>query len=283
MSRKRIAMNNIKDKSITDELAKVYKDYFQHKSPKVFDLVRDSSGIDTDGILYINTDLPIEHKSCIYDKEKIKTIIFGDKVREIGKSAFENYPNLETVYYSPNLHTVGKFAFSGCIKLQDFLMDVNPLKMAKLRILDDWKNDIRGCCSICEDLKNIEQEAFSGTAFEGVAVNNDNVNFRAGAFENCNNLEILWSPTSKNLNFGVSSFSGCPKLMVDIDTDGIKRIAKYAFSGTAFAELLSSNQTKYDSAQIEHRLTPTRIKKFYNMLEDREKNSPAIEKIDKWM
>ena len=260
-----------------------YKEYLNNKKRKTFDLVRDSSGVDKDGILYIDTNLPIEHKSCLYDKEKIRAIILGPKVRKIGNSAFEGYPNLETVLYSPTLQTVGKFAFSGCGKLQDFVMDLSPsVPLAKHRILDNWENDVRGCCSICEDLKNIEQEAFSGTAFEGVAVYNDDVNFRAGAFEDCDNLEILWVPTSKNLNFGVSSFSGCPKLMVDVDTKGIKRIAKYAFSGTKFAELLSSNQIKYDSAQIEHRLTPTRIKNFYKELNNIEKNSPAIDMIDMW-
>jgi len=265
------------------ELSNEFKGYLNYKKHRVFDVVKDSDGVDQDGILYINTDLPIEHESCLAYKDKIKTIILGDKVQVIGKSAFENYTNLETVCYSPNLHTIGKFAFSGCTKLQDFLMDITPLKTTKFHILDDWNHNIRGCCIIREDLKNIEQDAFSGTGFEGIAVYDDGVNFRSGAFENCPNLEILWAPDCKDINFGVSSFSNCPKLMVNVNTDGIKRIAKYAFSGTKFAELIASNQIKYPADKIEPRITPTRIKTFKKELNNKKKNSPMVDRINTWL
>lgn len=239
-----------------DKNSSIIEDFRKNYTEKKKYVLGDFKHNTDPNVLYVNVSVPIENGIFDFQKDAIKTLILGDDVQVIGKSAFENYPNLETVIYGKKLRTVDSFAFAGCRKLSTFI----PLSSINSDTLD--YSDNVGTFECVKPLTELSKDCFTCTNFEKVAVKNKNVCFRAGSFESCHNLKDLYIE-DWNTVFGVASFNGCPELMVHVNgTPRIKSIAKYAFNGTRFANLVSSNQLRLPEGNGEKHITKTDINNF---------------------
>lgn len=258
-----------------DKNSSIIEDFRKNYTEKKKYVLGDYEHNTDPNVLYVNVSVPIENGIFDFQKDAIKTLILGDDLKVIGKSAFENYPNLETVIYGKHLETVDCFAFAGCKKLSTFI----PLSSINKETLD--YSDKVGTFECNNALRELSKECFTCTNFEMVRVKNKNVKFRAGAFESCHNLKDLYIE-DWNTVFGVASFNDCPELMVHVDsTPRIKSIAKYAFNGTRFANLISSNQSKLPDGNGEKHITKTAINDFkMQVIIAPNTNSRTVEEID---
>ena len=216
--------------------------------------------------LIIDTDLPITRESCEKYKDQIEVIILTGKVKEIGKGAFEGYPNLNPVIYGPNLEKIGSFAFSGCKNLTQFMPMTSDKVQCSITSYYIEDPNYQNCMEINDKLKFIGQESFSDTAVQKVLIKNNNVKVRSGAFEGCSQLKKLVIKDVNNINLGVSCFAGCPELMVNCDTKAFKRIAKYVFADTKYGQLVSSNQKPISQQNGEINITKTKISNLEKVL-----------------
>ncbi len=258
-----------------DKNSSIIEDFRKNYAEKKKHTLGDFKHNTDPSVLYVNVSVPIENGIFDFQKDSIKTLILGDDVQKIGKSAFENYPNLETVIYGNHLEVIDSFAFAGCGKLSTFI----PFSSINNETLD--YSDKVGTFECVKPLREMSKECFTCTNFERVEVKNKNVKFRAGSFESCHNLKDLYID-DWNTVFGVSSFNDCPELMVHVkSTPRIKSIAKYAFNGTKFANLVSSNQIKLPEGNGEKHITKTAINDFkMQVIIAPNSNSRTVDEID---
>lgn len=76
----------------------------------IADEVTDAKG-NTHSVTAVRSSLDIS------DKERLKSVVFGQNIKSIGNSAFYNCQQLESVTLNSNLETLGSYTFQNCYKL----------------------------------------------------------------------------------------------------------------------------------------------------------------------
>lgn len=166
--------------------------------------------------------------------ENIVNVSFANTVESIGKYAFADCVNLETITFTPNgiLTHIGDYAFKNCQSLRNFYLPFN-LENLDRTVLD-------GCVSLL--WINIENEEI-----------NDKFNFINGILYNNDKTQIVYVPMTIS---GVISFESTiteiPDFALENRTgittvvfhDGIQRIGDGAFKGcTALSEIVFNSNS----------------------------------------
>ncbi len=126
------------------------------------------------------------------------------RVTSIGRSAFDNCPNLVSVILPDNIDSIGAKAFAGCIVLSSIIIPDNVTS-----IEDDT---FRGC-------KNLTS----------VTMGNNIVTIGAGAFNYCTSLPTITIPNSVS-TIGGGAFCHCESLKSIVIPNGVTSIGASAFS-----------------------------------------------------
>lgn len=188
---------------------------------------------------------------------------FGDSVTSIGDYACYNLTGLKTVSFGENVKNVGYKAFDGCTCLTkaeyaslrsacsiDYGSYGTPLKYANLFIDGSAVVDIvipeaatslginafagytnLNSVSIPEGVKSISNSAFSGCMnLTSVSLPNTLTSIGASAFYNCTGLTSIAIPESVT-SIGSGAFRGCTGLTEVSIPEGITAIEPYTFSG----------------------------------------------------
>ena len=210
----------------------------------------------------------------------LKTVTFPKTATEIPASIFYGCINLETVVFNEatKITFIGNYAFGKCHKLKTFpnisavtsigsgaFTQCYSLEIERLTIPDVTTflgaQAFMGCpgirhISIGNGITEIRQRTFAnktGTGnevaaeeynLETIAFGNNIKAIQEGAFEYCTKIKEVTLPQSVE-TFGNYIFNGCKNLtFADLSETQIKKMPKYAFSGTPFNAIFQSQKSQ---------------------------------------
>ena len=210
----------------------------------------------------------------------LKTVTFPKTATEIPAGIFWNCINLETVVFNEasKITFIGNSAFGKCHKLKTFpnisavtsigsgaFTQCYSLEIERLTIPDVTtflgEQAFMGCpgirhISIGNGITEIRQRTFAnktGTGnevaaeeynLETIAFGNNIKAIQEGAFEYCTKIKEVTLPQSVE-TFGNYIFNGCKSLtFADLSETQIKKMPKYAFSGTPFNAIFQSQKSQ---------------------------------------
>ena len=187
----------------------------------------------------------------------LETVVFNEatKITFIGNSAFGNCHKLKTFPNISAVTSIGSGAFTQCYSLEIerlTIPDVTTFLGAQA---------FMGCpgirhISIGNGITEIRQRTFAnktGTGnevaaeeynLETIAFGNNIKAIQEGAFEYCTKIKEVTLPQSVE-TFGNYIFNGCKSLtFADLSETQIKKMPKYAFSGTPFNAIFQSQKSQ---------------------------------------
>ncbi len=145
-------------------------------------------------------------KKAFFNKSDVDSITMSDNIRSIGDFAFANCSYLTTVNLSSNLTHIGESAFSGC-----------RLLSGELTIPEGVSEIPAGVFAYCAKLTKVNL----GSKITSIGNN---------AFTDCRSIEEIVLPDSV-ISIGEYAFSNCSgAIKLDMGS-GVADIAAYAFSG----------------------------------------------------
>lgn len=161
-----------------------------------------------------------------FSNSLIKEIIIPDTVSEIGRGAFSNCENLETVYLPAGLKTISSFMFSGCTSLN------------KVVLPDELEEIQEYAFSRCENLTSITNVTRNGGKHEGLFPPYTLRTVGDYAFNGCKSLNRVMLPKEIE-NMGKGILQGCTSIKVmDVPLyDNTKIAALYSFFLGNWADL----------------------------------------------
>ncbi len=158
----------------------------------------------------------------------------GKPVTSIGKKAFFNKSDVDTVTLHSGIKTIGDYAFSNC----SYLTSVNlPAGLTHI-----GENAFSGCRVLASDIvipdgiTKISQSAFAYCAKIGsVTIGKNVTEIGKNAFEDCAELTELTIPDSVQV-IGEFAFSNCERVTSLSVGGGLTKLGDYAFSGIPLIE-----------------------------------------------
>ncbi len=161
-------------------------------------------GVSKEGILYIYgtgdmydyEDFEVDENNTApwYElRDTIETVIIGNSVTHIGKTAFCNLPKLTNVTIGNGVKTIGTASFASCTSLTSIEIPGSVVSIGNTAF--------NGCSSLVnitlnEGLKTIGRSAFSSCALEEVYIPDGVTTIGDYTFSNCNDLESIRIPDS---------------------------------------------------------------------------------------
>ena len=150
--------------------------------------------------------------SSFYKQEKLKKVIIGNKVNEIGLSLFEGCINLKEIDIPQNVKVIEEAAFEDCSKLERIILH--------------------------ESLKSIGNRAFCGTAISSINLPNTLEKFGESVMASCNSLVSITLP-DKIKEIPDNAFGGCEKLSTIVIGSNVNKISRRAFQKTQLRKIYS--------------------------------------------
>ncbi|MCR4660751.1 MAG: leucine-rich repeat protein [Clostridia bacterium] len=145
--------------------------------------------------------------------DSLETIVIDEGFTTINDNAFKEYENLKGVIINdPNLQTIGKSAFEGCIRLTSIDLE-NAIGLIKIDDNAFLNCQISGIIYFPDALKEIGKNSFKNSNITSLYCNDD--------------LETI----------GDSAFEGCERLENVVINSNIHSIGKYAFKDTSISVL----------------------------------------------
>lgn len=188
-------------------------------------------------------------------KNDLKELIIGSRVKSIELNAFKMCKNLEKVEMSPSVEKLGAFAFASCEKLQEIILPENVdtisssafsycSRLKKIKIPDKITLIDDEAFSYCTDLTEVilpkNLNCIYVSAFRNcqslthVKIPASTEIIESMSFENCKNLETVEFEDNAQLKtIGLSAFADCPNLKLINQTaiTKLKTIGDQAFDG----------------------------------------------------
>lgn len=166
--------------------------------------------------------------SAFYRCENLKSITFGDKLTTIGSMAFA-HTNITSVKIPDTVTDVGTNIFLECKKLKKVSIgkSMNSIPDSMFHACSnlsniEWNNSIT----------IIEQQAFSGTAFETIDLPNTITKIEGKAFSYMDNLKEITIPDSVTEISGYFLLEHCENLKRVTIGKGLTSIPEYTFSNS---------------------------------------------------
>ena len=182
--------------------------------------------LDENGVLTITGEGRMAPEAFNYDL-RIKEVVIGEGVENIGAYAFNQCSNIENVIFSETVTDIDNYAFNLCGKYTEIIMSDSIVNIGKHAF-----SEIRTLKSIdfSDSLKTIGEYAFSYAQFNLTSVEfpdslEDIDNY---AFCYCRNLSSVVFSDSL-IEIGSSSFSNCNITGELIIPDSVKVVAPSAF------------------------------------------------------
>lgn len=208
-----------------------------------------------------------------YEKSDVESVVFGNDVRTIGKSAFGGCEKLREISFNEGLLKIDDWAFSGCFKVKNLSLPKSLLSIGKfafcgLRKIESvvitsyfvlGEGAFTGCEKLvdariaspvaaipdhffdnCKSLVRLEADGF----LEGVG---------EAAFFACEKLEGIYGAYSDVGLRYVSdyAFYGCSSLREIVISGDVEYVGEYAFAGCVSLRKLIFKGTMKEFSLIE--------------------------------
>ncbi len=191
------------------------------------------------GLYYTNTLKGFEDyysHGAFNANNDLEEVILPDSLEEIEASAFMNCLYLQKVDFSPNIKTIGQFAFASCGKITELSLPENLTEIGEYAF--SYIKSVKSI-TIPEHVTSIGQAAFNScTGLEEIFLPDSLTDIDKWAFWGCSSLKTITLPKSitkiKDL-----TFQDCTSLESIEIHEGITSIDKKAFSGCTALETIS--------------------------------------------
>lgn len=177
-------------------------------------------------------------KNAFYNFFNVESIEIPSTVTKIADNAFAKCTSLNTIIFPSKLASIGDNAFAGCVKL------VNA-DLSSTRIKQTGTNSFRGCTKLeavilPETLETISENTFNGCSLLATVRHNGSSEAFAlpsahldviedSAFYKCTSLPFMILP-SGFYQVGNSAFQGCTSLVTaNLQSSGLKKLGAHAF------------------------------------------------------
>lgn len=151
----------------------------------------------------------------MYGNSMITEVVIPNTVEIIGKSAFENCTNLESIIFSEKsvLKTIDDSAFSGCTNIFNIAIPMQVEKIGNYAFANC--TNLSGIFKLPDNLKDFGENAFLSTNISGIDITSNNTSF-------CVSNYTLYNKTMTELKLSYASgLFNVP--------DTVLKINKYAF------------------------------------------------------
>ena len=227
-----------------------------------------------DGVLYIGKNafrncLPsslnlntIINITSIIERENIRTVSFGVKVRGIANSAFRGCRNLIEVNIPEGIKYIGEGAFSDCNNLTSINISgaINIEAGAFMNCTKLSSIDLPDC------LNKIDECAFYQCSIKTIAIPDGVTYIGRGSFALCRQLTKVTIPGSvvivgedthmpKTVNYNYGAFESCGLRSVIIQ-DGVTTIGDRAFYGCGGLDTISIPESVVSIGELAFEGTP---------------------------
>jgi hypothetical protein len=194
-----------------------------------FAFAGDDAGYST---VTVNIEVNLKNTNCInigdsaFQNNLSPNIIIGDKVQNIGNSAFYNCTGLTSITIPNSVTSIGSSAFYGCTDLTSI-----TIPNSVTSISDDAFFGCTGLTSITipNSVTSIGDDSFSGcTGLTSVIIPNSVTTIGYETFYNCSSLISVTIPNSIT-SIGSSAFYGCTDLTSITIPNSVTSIGNWAF------------------------------------------------------
>lgn len=227
--------------------------------------------------------------------EAINTITLPKTIMQIGRRAFFDCVNLETIGIQEGVQNIGDFAFKGCVNLQgitlpstirwigrDAFHGVQNIisQTSEYIVMEDclYSKDMKtlicffqnGRCNldIPQGVEIIEEDAFEGSCIREVVLPTSLKEIKDCAFSNCKQLHEIYIPQSVK-KIGAACFCACTSLVSVHLPDNLLVIAVDLFYGC----------TSLNNISIPNGVKEICTRSFFNTNIKRLTFPPYLEKI----
>lgn len=167
------------------------------------------------------------------DCNALKKIILPSSLKSIGRYAFKDCTNLQSVEFSSDSIDMENSVFCGCTRLYEVKL---PEKLVKIP-----NSTFYGCknlqnCEIPSGVNEIDSAAFSGcAALKEITIPSTVTKIGAWAFENCKKIQNIELPSGL-LEIADATFEGCELLYKIVLPSQLVKIGNRAFYQCVFLQ-----------------------------------------------
>lgn len=196
--------------------------------------------LDEDGVLTITGKGRMAPEAFTYDL-RIKSVIIGDGIENIGAFAFSQCKNLENITIGKDVAEIEKYAFYYCsslekVDLPNAVTIIKDLSFAYCTALKSF--------TFSDSLTTIEEWAFAhDIVLTDIKLPDSLKTIEKYAFTSCNSIESIELPDSVT-TIGERSFAACKKMTSLYIGDGLVSLPDDAFAN---CDVLSSVVVSEDS------------------------------------
>lgn len=159
-------------------------------------------------------------------RSHLTSITIPKNVKEIGRKAFQDCPNLSTITIPDNVKEIGEYAFYDCENLMSVTIE-NGVENIGDEAFSSCKNLIS--ITIPSSVMEIGKSAFSNCEnLVSVSIGNGVGKIGCNAFYQCKNLTSITIPSSVK-EIGNSAFADCENLASVTIENGVEIIDEWAF------------------------------------------------------
>ena len=165
----------------------------------------------------------------VFENSNVKSVTISDGIRIIGKRAFKDCGELNTVILNDDIDKICAFAFLNCVSLEE-------VDLSGTRVETIFSRAFENCAGLKsvlfpDTLTRIEKRAFYGCESLVSATLPKNLEeLESEAFSGCLVLEKVSVPTNLNLDIlDVPPFYNVPSLKSVVFEEGRERLSGYSF------------------------------------------------------
>ena len=141
-------------------------------------------------VMYKGIEYPVTYVGKFKgDPKRLKTVVVGDNVKEIGRHAFKDFTSLESVVLGKSVLELCPWAFLGCTSLKD----INLPESLTVIYTNCFFNSVLESISIPRSIEVINKRGFNGCrALTTVTIPNTKFKLCIGTFGLCPNLRTIY-------------------------------------------------------------------------------------------
>ncbi len=141
-------------------------------------------------VMYKGIEYPVTYVGKFQgDPKRLKTVVVGDNVKEIGRHAFKDFTSLESVVLGKSVLELCPWAFLGCTSLKD----INLPESLTVIYINCFFNSGLESISIPKSIELIDYHCFNGcSALTTVTIPNTRFKLCEGIFGLCPNLRTIY-------------------------------------------------------------------------------------------